>query len=104
MLILKSLGAKKKDFLTIYSIFCVVLVAIQMLFGLLLGSLLIYLINIFTSKISGYANIFTVFYLDSVSWVFTIFAVLLINVVSLFISLSGISNKNLRKAFQKLKR
>ncbi len=104
LLILKSLGAKKKDFLTIYSIFCVVLVAIQMLFGLLLGSLLIYLINIFTSKISGYANIFTVFYLDSVSWVFTIFAVLLINVVSLFISLSGISNKNLRKAFQKLKR
>ncbi len=104
LLILKSLGAKTNDFFRIYGIFCVVLMAIQMLFGLLLGDLLIYLFNIFATKMNGYNVDFSVFYLDGLSWVFTIFAVIAINVVSLAISLLGINNKNLRKSFQKLKK
>lgn len=104
LLILKSLGVKTYDFLRIYGIFSVVLIALQMLFGLLLGSLLIYLINIFVSGTSGFANMFSVFYLDAASWIFTIFAILVINISSLVISLVSINNKNLRKAFQKLKK
>lgn len=104
LLILKSLGAKTTDFLSIYGIFCLALIIIQMLFGLLLGSLLIYCINIFASSVSGYLSVFSVFYLDSLSWLFTIFAVIAINILSLFICIASLSNKNLRKAFQKLKK
>ncbi len=104
LLILKSLGAKTYDFLSIYLIFCVALTIIQMLFGLLFGNLFIGLINGFVSSLSGYVSTFSVFYLDAFSWVFTIFSVIAVNVISLTISLAGISNKNLRKAFQKLKK
>lgn len=104
LLILKSLGSKTTDYLSIYGIFCISLIVIQMLFGLLLGSLLIYCINIFASSISGYLSMFSIFYLDSLSWLFTIFVVVAINMVSLFICLVSLSNKNLRKAFQKLKK
>lgn len=104
LLVLKSLGAKTKDFFSIYGIFSVVLIAIQMLFGLVIGSVLIYAMNIFMSQLSGYLSTFNIFYLDSFSWIFTIVAVLVVNVVSLVISLYGINNKNLRKSFQKLKK
>ena len=104
LLILKSLGAKNKDFLKIYGIFSVVLILIQLLFGMIIGSVLIYCINIFASSISGYAKVFSVFYLDTASIVFCFAMILLINVVSLVIGLAGINNKNLRKAFQKLKK
>lgn len=104
LLILKSLGVKTTDLLKVYGIFCVALVILQMLFGLLLGNLLIWLINIFASKISGYSAVFSVFYLDAASWILTICLVLVVNAISLAISLAGINNKNLRKAFQKLKK
>ncbi len=104
LLILKSLGAKTYDFFSIYGIFSVVLMIIQMIFGLLFGNLLIYLINGFGSSVSSYNGVFSIFYLDAASWVFTIFAIIIINVVSLVISLAGINNKNLRKSFQKLKK
>lgn len=104
LLILKSLGANTMDFCKIYGIFTLALIIIQLLFGMALGSLLIYIVNIFASNISGYISVFSVFYLDASAWIFSVFAVLVINVISLAISLAGINNKNLRKSFQKLKK
>lgn len=104
LLILKSLGAKTKDFLGIYGIFSLALIIVQLIFGLAFGSLLIYIVNILASNISGYMSVFSVFYLDAAAWIFSVCAIAVINVISLAISMAGINNKNLRKSFQKLKK
>lgn len=104
LLILKSLGAKTLDFIKIYGVFSLALIVILLVLGLALGSLLIVLFNVFASSLGSFASVFSVFYLDIASIFTAIALIVVINIVSLAISIASLGDKNLRKAFQKLKK
>lgn len=104
LLILKSLGAKSSDILSIYGFFSIMLIAIQVVFGWLLGLFLVSLFNIFGSTLSGFGETFAIFYIDIVPISVCFGLIILINAISLRLGLIGINNKNLRKSFQKTKK
>lgn len=102
LLILKSLGANKLDYFKIYGIFTIVQLVIELAIGLALGIGGVFLLNLLiTSVISQ--EVIVQLPLVPIAVVTTMLIAIAASVLSLTINISNISDKNLRKAFQKTK-
>lgn len=102
LLILKSLGANQKDYFKIYGIFSVVQILFEIAMGVLFGIGAVYLMNyIMTSKLT---KTFTVMLpVVPLAIILVVLAVILVNILALTVNIFKINDKNLRKAFQKIK-
>lgn len=102
LLILKSLGANKKDYYKIYGIFTSIQLAIELIIGIALGALLLFGVNLLMAKFI--ISSFTVA-LPIIGWEILITALIVIasSMLALAVNIGKINDKNLRKAFQKTK-
>ena len=102
LLILKSLGAKKLDYFKIYGIFTIIQLLIELIIGIGVGIGVIFLFNFLMTTIIGQTLIVKL-PLIPVSIIIAIFIAVATAVLALTFNICRISDKNLRKAFQKTK-
>ena len=102
LLILKTLGAKKLDYLKIYGIFTIVQLLVELVVGIGLGIGGVFLLNAFITKVASMEFIVQL-PLIPMAILTTIAVAIVASVMSLTINICRISDKNLRKAFQKTK-
>ena len=102
LLILKSLGAKKLDYFKIYGIFTIIQLLIELIIGIGVGIGIIFLFNFLMTTIIGQTLIVKL-PLIPVSIIIAIFIAAATAVLALTFNICRISDKNLRKAFQKTK-
>lgn len=102
LLILKSLGANRIDYLKIYGIFTFIQLLIELVIGIGLGIGVVFLFNFLMTQVIGQTLIVM---LPLMPWaVFTsILIAIFASLLALTFNICGISDKNLRKAFQKTK-
>lgn len=101
LLILKSLGASRAEIAKVYGLSMCIRIVIEFIVGLLLGSLILLGLNGLISVINETEAV--AIPLDGVSVAIVLVVVVLVNVISLAVNLLKISDKNLRRAFQKTK-
>ncbi len=102
LLILKSLGAKKLDYFKIYGIFTIIQLLIELIIGIGVGIGVIFLFDFLMTTIIGQTLIVKL-PLIPVSIIIAIFIAVATAVLALTFNICRISDKNLRKAFQKTK-
>lgn len=102
LLILKSLGAKKLDYFKIYGIFTIIQLLIELIIGIGGGIGIIFLFNFLMTTIIGQILIVKL-PLIPVSIIISILIAAATAVLALTFNICRISDKNLRKAFQKTK-
>lgn len=98
LLILKSLGATKRQFIGVYGIISAVQTLIELIAGGLMGALLIYAFNSIIGAVSNTWVIMLPF--DFITLGIMIGVVIAVNALSLIINIAKMNTKNLRKAFQ----
>ena len=102
LLILKSLGAIKLDYFKIYGIFTIIQLLIELIIGIGGGIGIIFLFNFLMTTIIGQTLIVKL-PLIPVSIIISILIAAATAVLALTFNICRISDKNLRKAFQKTK-
>ena len=102
LLILKSLGAKKLDYFKIYGIFTIIQLLIELIIGIGVGIGVIFLFNFLMTTIIGQTLIVKL-PLIPISIIIAIMIAVATAVLALTFNICRISDKNLRKAFQKTK-
>lgn len=100
LLILKSLGASKTDYIKVYAIFTVLQLMIELIIGVVAG---IAMVNVFNNVlVTLLFRSFSVMIPLTILPIFvTIIIVAAVELISLIINIVKINDKNLRKSFQK---
>ena len=102
LLILKSLGAKKLDYFKIYGIFTIIQLVIELIIGIGFGIGIVFLLDYLMTTVIGQTLICQL-PLVPISILITILIALVAGISALTLNICRISDKNLRKAFQKTK-
>lgn len=102
LLILKSLGATKLDYFKIYGIFTIVQLLIELVVAVLLGIGLVFLFDFLLTQVIDETLIVRL-PLMGIAVVSSMLIALVTSVLTLTFNICSISDKNLRKAFQKTK-
>ena len=102
LLILKSLGAKQKSIINIFSLNIVLVLLVQCVIGSILGYGILSAINIvFAKLINEYEVYFKTFWLGWENILLTLIGIVLIAGITVWYTISKLNGKNLRKLFQK---
>ncbi len=102
LLILKSLGAKQKSIINIFSLNIVLVLLVQCVIGSILGYGILSAINIvFAKLINEYEVYFKTFWLGWENILLTLLGIVLIAGITVWYTISKLNGKNLRKLFQK---
>ncbi len=102
LLILKSLGAKKLDYFKIYGIFTIIQLVIELIIGIGFGIGIVFLLDYLMTTVIGQTLICQL-PLVPIAILITILIALVAGISALTLNICRISDKNLRKAFQKTK-
>ena len=103
ILVLKSLGIKKKEVLKIFAAMILIVLIVKFVIGIVLGLALTYAVNLFFTILCNYNFYTPTFYVSILSISVMIIMIIGISSLAVLYSLQRLNGKNLRRLFQRQK-